>query len=130
MILQTSTGQQLPNAITLSSDSDGLLLYSVDENSVPVQCYFTLTPCGPQNVNPKGNVFYGGRNSSMWNGSLNGIESRPTVNAGPAYSVQYRQPANPIVVDVPIYCTLSAIPTDGSPSRQIMITVQTSKQIF
>jgi hypothetical protein len=130
MILKTAQGNPLPAAVTLNSDSDGLVLYSYDDDGTPIQAYWILTPCGGQNVNPKGNVFYGARNSSMFNGSLDGIETIPTVTTGPTYSVHYRQPSIPITIDGPIYCTLVAVPVNGGASRQIMITVLSSTGIF
>jgi hypothetical protein len=131
MILQTAQGNPLPTAITLAADSDGLVIYSYDDNGVPIQCLFTLTPSGGQSTNPQGTAtFYGGKNSTWWNGSLDGTETVPTVTVGPSFSTHYRPPSDPSVIDGPIYCTLVAVPTNGSHSRQIMITVLSKTGIF
>ena len=66
----------------------------------------------------------------MFNGSLDGTETIPTVTTGPTYSVHYRQPSIPITIDSPIYCTLVAIPANGGQSRQIMLTILSQTGIF
>ena len=123
MILQTETGQALPTAVAVPAGSDGLALYAVDENGVPVECFFVLSPTGGQSSNGKGTTFFGGRNSSFFNGTLNGVAGQPTVTVGPAYSCVYSSPVDPLLLDGPIYCTLIAIPVSGGPARQLMITV-------
>jgi hypothetical protein len=132
MILKTSTGQQFPTAITLNSDSDALTLFSYDDDGTPTQSYWILTPAGAHNISPKGTVFYGGKNSSMFIGTLDGFTSPkvvPLITVGPSYSTQY-MPPDQSLADGPTYATLIAVPANGGQSRQIMITVLGQKGIF
>jgi hypothetical protein len=133
MILKTAQGNPLPTAVVLSSDSDGLTLFSYDDDGTPVQSYFILTPAGGHNTNPKGVVFYGGKNSSMFNGTLDGFTSPtvvPLITVGPAFSTQYFPPDQSLIEGV-VYATLIAVPVSGGPSRQLQITVQeTNNKVF
>jgi len=75
MIFKDVNNNPLPTAISLPGDGDGLALYCVDDNGVPVESYFTLTPSGGQSSNSKGAPFFGGKNQSFWVGTLTGFSS-------------------------------------------------------
>ena len=124
MILKTATGQALPTSIVRPSDGEDLLLFSTNENGTPVPCFWTLTPAGAQTTSPKGVKFFASENATMWIGSLDNFYSAtptPVITVGPAYSTSYRAPTD--LVETQIYCTITAIPTDGSTARQLQITV-------
>jgi hypothetical protein len=130
MILQTETGQAFPTAITLPSDAEPINIFAVSEDGVPVEAYWTLTPNGSQVTNPNGKVFFGGKNSSPWFGTLGGFSS-PTftsiIAVGFSFATTYyttNSSSYPYLAEDTARATLTAVPTDGSPARQLQITVQ------
>ena len=129
MRLVTASGAAFPTAITLPSDAEPLNILATDENGVPVEAYFTLTPSGQQSTNGRGTTFFGGKNQSPFFGTLANFISltfTSIIAVGPSTATTYYVPNSspyPYVQEDTARATLTAVPTDGSPARQLQITV-------